>query len=103
MLLQNQKNYNDFCIVGSKEDDTCSGRGVCDQTSGVCSCLTDFDTSNGYGLGGTRGDCGWYTATVPLQTCPGIILCSGHGVCKGSPTYVCECSDGWTGADCSLR
>ena len=86
-----------FFKKGTKEDIACSGRGICDQTSGICSCFTDFDTSNGYGHGGTRGDCGWYTATTPLTTCPGIISCTGHGVCKGSPTYVCQCSEGWTG------
>lgn len=35
--------------------------------------------------------------------CPGEISCSGHGVCAGSPTYACECSDGWQGVDCSLK
>lgn len=50
---------------------------------------------------GRRGDCGYVITAV--THCPGEISCSGHGVCSGSPTYTCECSDGWQGADCSLK
>eukprot|EP01031_Cornospumella_fuschlensis_P038707 gene38706-47059_t len=86
---------------GTKEDLECSNRGICDTTSGTCTCALDFDTSNGYNQAGTRGDCGY--ATNLIQFCPGIIACSGHGECRNNPTYTCECSDGWTGADCSER
>lgn len=40
-------------------------------------------------------------AVVSITNCPGEIACSGHGVCNGYPTYRCECSNGWAGADCS--
>ena len=50
---------------------------------------------------GRRGDCGYVITAV--THCPGEISCSGHGVCSGSPTYRCDCSDGWQGADCSLK
>lgn len=42
-------------------------------------------------------------ATGNIQTCPGVISCSGHGQCMGNPTYQCKCSTGWQGADCSER
>lgn len=88
-------------VAGTKEDKECSGRGLCEPGSGTCECALDFDTSNGYNRAGTRGDCGF--ATNLIQYCPGIIACSGHGECLGHPTYVCQCSDGWSGADCSER
>lgn len=85
--------------AGTKENAFCSNRGTCDIASGICMCSTNYDTSNGLGAAGRRGDCGY--ATVAISTCPGDIACSGHGVCEGSPTYTCLCSAGWTGADCS--
>lgn len=66
---------------------------------GVCNCMDDYDTSDGYASSGQRGDCGY--ATITITNCPGEIACSGHGVCAGYPTYRCSCSNGWTGADCS--
>lgn len=86
-------------VTGSKEDEYCSVRGLCDITTGVCTCMTNWDTSNGYGVAGRRGDCGY--ATVSITSCPGEITCSGHGVCEGTPTYTCLCSNGWQGTDCS--
>jgi len=88
-------------VAGTKEDDACSNRGICDTNNGVCECSDFFDTSNGYDLPGTRGDCGYATQTI--QFCPGTVSCSAHGQCKNNPTYRCQCSDGWTGADCSER
>lgn len=86
---------------GTKEDSVCSRRGLCDTTTGSCSCSANFDTSNGYNLPGTRGDCGYALATI--QGCPGAVSCSAHGTCSGFPTFVCDCNDGWTGADCSEK
>ena len=88
-------------IDGTKEDSQCSSRGLCDTTTGYCTCNTNYDTSNGYAESGTRGDCGYATATIAV--CPGAVSCSGHGECAESPTYKCTCSDGWTGSDCSER
>jgi len=87
--------------AGNKEDAQCSRRGTCDSTTGYCGCSTNFDTSDGYNRAGTRGDCGYAVQTI--QQCPGLTSCSAHGQCSGNPTYVCSCSDGWTGADCSER
>jgi hypothetical protein len=88
-------------VVGTKEADVCSNRGLCITQSGTCTCVYGFGTSNGYGAPGRRGDCG--AATVVTTTCPGTTECSGHGMCSGPPTYRCSCAAGWTGADCSER
>lgn len=87
--------------AGTKEESMCAGRGVCDYATGICGCSANFRTSDGLGAAGTRGECGFPTGTI--TACPGEISCSGHGVCTGNPTYVCMCSNGWMGADCSLR
>jgi len=88
--------------TGTRESAACSGRGTCDSgNNGVCDCALNFGSSDGAGDIGRRGDCGHPLATI--TTCPGEISCSGHGNCAGSPTYVCSCSIGYTGADCSLR
>ncbi|CAM9140099.1 unnamed protein product, partial [Discosporangium mesarthrocarpum] len=88
-------------VEGTKESVACSGRGLCDTDQSICSCEPEFDTSNGYGAQGRRGDCGYIVTAV--THCPGEISCSGHGVCAGSPTYECSCSNGWSGGDCSLK
>ena len=91
--------------MGDKENAFCSNRGVCDTSTGVCTCSANFDTSDGKGRKGTatfnRGDCGHATATI--TACPGEVSCSGHGICQGPPTYRCACSSGWIGGDCSER
>jgi len=90
-----------YSVSGTKENDYCSGRGHCDLFTGVCTCYTNFVTSDGQGNEGDRGDCGYDYA--PVQACPGIIACSGHGTCSNAPSYKCTCSLGWTSGDCSLR
>ena len=45
-------------VKGTKEWLECSGRGLCDRTTGDCTCFTPFDSSDGNGGSGTRGDCG---------------------------------------------
>ncbi len=88
-------------VRGTKENEECSNRGICDARTGYCTCNTDYDTSDGYNHRGTRGDCGYATTTI--QQCPGVLSCSGHGECLGAPRYRCACSEGWTGSDCSDR
>lgn len=43
---------------GTKEYIECSGRGVCDPSSGECKCFPGFVSSDGQGNVGTRRDCG---------------------------------------------
>jgi len=87
-------------VQGSKENAICSNRGLCDPMIGYCTCSTGYETSDGYGEYGTRGDCGFNQANVAF--CPGLISCSGKGDCK-SGTFTCACETGWAGADCSER
>jgi hypothetical protein len=94
--------YISEVVKGTKENDECSNRGICDKSTGLCACVADFETSNGYNNAGTRGDCG-FASSDKIEVCPGVIACSGHGICFGSPTYACQCANEWTGADCSLR
>ena len=88
---------------GSKESEQCSNRGICDITTGYCTCSTNYKTSNGLSPPGEgiRGDCGYDYQTV--SKCPGAIGCSGHGMCSNSPSYRCSCAAGWRGAECSER
>lgn len=89
-------------ILGTKENIYCSGRGFCDELTGVCTCYTAFQTSDGYAQPGARGDCG--SPKGGITACPGAsIACSGHGYCLGSPTFQCICSAGYQGGDCSER
>lgn len=86
---------------GSKENEQCSNRGRCDQSSGVCACYSGYTTSGGNGLPGDRGDCG--APELTIISCPGEIACSGHGYCSGAPQFRCFCVSGWTSGDCSIR
>ena len=44
---------------GTKENSYCSERGTCDHTTGICKCYRGFSSSDGFGLEGQRGDCGF--------------------------------------------
>lgn len=45
--------------VGTKEDIECSGRGLCDYTTGLCGCFGGFGASDGQGGKGLLPDCGY--------------------------------------------
>lgn len=95
-----------FSITGATENLYCSGRGLCDTSSGDCICFSGFTASDGRGGKGTVPNCGY--AYLPMTSCPssGGLECSGHGRCSGYPSYKCECYDGWKGedaGDCSRR
>ena len=49
--------------TGTKEWEECSGRGLCDRTSGVCNCFSGYGSSNGQGGPGPYGDCGYSTSS----------------------------------------
>ena len=100
--------FNEGKAIRSNDDNTvhplmeCSGRGVCDRTSGVCGCTTG------------------YTGDACQRTlCP--VDCSGHGTCQslgyfydegrggnsdvyggieGAQQYGCKCDNGFRGSAC---
>lgn len=46
---------------GTKEDQECSGQGVCDHSTGVCTCSPYYESSDGSIFNaGSRGDCTYY-------------------------------------------
>lgn len=49
----------DKIIPGNKEMIECSGRGICDRTTGKCECFSGYGSSDGHGNRGLRRDCGF--------------------------------------------
>ena len=45
-------------VKGNKENLVCGGLGLCNEEDGVCECFDGYSSTNGYGAGGDRGDCG---------------------------------------------
>ena len=44
---------------GTMENVECGNQGICEQKKGVCVCMPGFDSSDGNGGPGLRGDCGY--------------------------------------------
>ena len=53
-------------VKGTKEYESCSGRGLCDHTTGSCACFSGFGSSNGQGGKGVLDDCGY---VIPIFRC----------------------------------
>ncbi|GBG30584.1 Multiple epidermal growth factor-like domains protein 10 [Hondaea fermentalgiana] len=96
-LISQSTTIEDCMDATASQYDMCGGTGL----TGICTCYTNFVTSDGRGNEGDRGDCGYESAEV--QACPGLIACSGHGTCSQSPEFRCTCSLGWDSGDCSVR
>ena len=96
-------------VTGTKDDEVCNNRGLCSETTGLCTCYGGFSSSDGTGrtsassagTTGTMGDCGFESSTP--TGCPGSTPCTDQGTCSGSPDFTCTCFDGYMSGDCSLR
>jgi hypothetical protein len=84
--------------TGTREYSTCSNHGTCDTATGICSCYQPYNSSDGFGNEGTRGDCGYrITASVSYESgavttsCPYVDeqICSGNGGCSAG-TCICN-------------
>ena len=101
-----------FSQASQHTQQTCSNRGTCDFSSGICDCYKGFHSSNGMGGNGTIGDCGYhfqhvykytYNGTTFSSNCPVVnnsLVCGGatRGSCN-TVTGACTCNTGYgTGA-----
>ena len=51
-------------IKGTKEFIECSGRGLCDRATGICTCFPGFGASDGQGGDGAIANCGYVEPIV---------------------------------------
>lgn len=60
----------------------CNGRGVCDSSTGVCSCADGFQSSDGLGGPGQTGDCGFEERSWSARAASGAPAPPPAGVFK---------------------
>lgn len=53
-------------IPGNKEMLECSGRGLCDRITGLCTCFEGYGSSDGMGKKGLVGDCGFLLPSITI-------------------------------------
>ena len=52
------------CTAGTKEYDECAGRGICDRTTGVCTCFPGYGSSGDQGIRAPWADCGYVPPVI---------------------------------------
>ena len=50
-------------VTGTKENAVCSNHGTCDTSTGICTCDSQWYSSNGQGEQGIERDCGYHSLT----------------------------------------
>jgi len=95
-----------YSFEGARNLMECSNRGLCDYSTGKCSCYAGFRASDGFNGNGTIPDCGYRYAhsnayvqsgVTKYTSCPvdsSNLVCSGNGVCDESKG-TCTCSSGY--------
>ncbi|KDO22849.1 hypothetical protein SPRG_11986 [Saprolegnia parasitica CBS 223.65] len=93
--------YGGTSAAGTTEGLPCSGRGDCNPSTGICTCVPGLRAAfiTGAGNPGILGDCGAGTTTA----CPTVLgkVCNNQGSCDGTTQYRCECNPPYTGAYCT--
>ncbi|KDO18240.1 hypothetical protein SPRG_16366 [Saprolegnia parasitica CBS 223.65] len=91
--------YGGTSAAGTTEGLPCSGRGDCNPSTGICTCVPGFTSSNGAGNPGKLGDCG----AGMTAACPTVLgkVCNNQGSCDATTQYRCECIPPYTGAYCT--
>ena len=84
------------CLPDPCANESCSGKGSCNATTGACECLTGF-------TGPYCNQCSDPAAAFPTCDQPDPcydVFCFGKGTCNPA-SGVCDCIAGYAGADCS--
>jgi hypothetical protein len=54
--------------MGTTENDVCNNRGLCDTSTGKCTCFSGWASSDGLGNAGALGDCGYRVSSKTTLT-----------------------------------
>lgn len=70
-------------LAGTTEDVECNNRGICDRDDGKCTCFATYSSSDGKGLSGYIGDCGYrnqhkYSSGNSFIRAPGDLVVPHH-------------------------
>merc|ERR1712086_1093880 len=68
MIVSTLENLEEVTVSLSRDEYMeCSGRGICDHETGLCTCSLGFGASDGQGKEGTFADCGYKVPIVVTE------------------------------------